>query len=93
MAIYAYDPTVPLPTLVEVEDEEGTPGDDVVGRYLAEHYPAVIYFEYVAPPSVRDQVRTEVADFLATIADPTQALDIAVHDLTLALNDLAGQEG
>lgn len=71
---YVYDPTTPLPTLCEVED-----GADV--GVLAEEYPECVYFEFVPLPTIREEALRFAREFIDTISDPTQAVDLAWSDM------------
>lgn len=71
---YVYDPTGPLPTLCEVDEHADI--DDLV-----EDYPECIYFEFVPLPTIREEALRFAREFIDTISDPTQAVDLAWSDM------------
>ena len=73
---YVYDPTGPIATLIDVACQ----GEADV-QYLAKVHPDCIYFEFTPEPTIREEALRFAREFIDTISDETQAVDLAWSDM------------
>lgn len=74
--LYVHDTSGPLDTTIDVDCQQ----EEEVAL-LAEGFPDAIYFEFVPPPTIRDEALRFAREFIDTISDETQAVDLAWSDM------------
>ncbi len=73
---YVFDPTGPIETLIDIDHQ-----DEEAAVHLATAHPECIYFEFTPLPTVREEALRFAREFIDTISDPTQAVDLAWSDM------------
>lgn len=73
---YVFDPTGPIETLIDVAGQ-----DEHDVACLADAYPGCVYFWFEPLPTIREEALRFAREFIDTISDPTQAVDLAWSDM------------